>query len=57
LSATQIDKDNLASDESVGTFRWNNDIKLINTPQFDLGMRKILLSLKTGWKNYVEHRF
>lgn len=27
-----IDKDNLKSNESVGTFRWNDSITLINVP-------------------------
>ncbi len=27
-----IDKDNLKSNESVGTFRWNDSIKLLDIP-------------------------
>jgi hypothetical protein len=30
--ADLIDQDNLVSTESVGTFRWNDSIKLIDTP-------------------------
>ena len=41
----------------MGTFRWNNDIKLLDTPSFSKSMRNILLSLKDGWKAYVEPRF
>jgi hypothetical protein len=28
-----IDKDNLKKNESIGTFRWNDSIKLINIPR------------------------
>ena len=34
-----IDKDNLKKNESVGTFRWNDSIKLLDVPS------KIQLSL------------
>jgi len=37
-----IDQDNLKKDESVGTFRWNDSIKLINIP------RKFLLETNSN---------
>lgn len=53
----QIDRDNLKADESVGTFRWNNDLTLINTPDWNPNMRSILLGLSKGWSAYAEPRF
>lgn len=53
----QIDKDNLKLDESVGTFRWNNDMTLLNAPTWSPSMRAILLQSEEGWKAYVEPRF
>ena len=57
MSVQMIDKDNLKSEESVGTFRWNNDLKLIDVPKYDNSMRSILLQLKDGWKTYCRVRF
>ena len=45
----QIDQDNLKLDESVGTFRWNNDTVLLNAPTWEPQMRNILLSMEKGW--------
>jgi len=53
----QIDRDNLKADESVGTFRWNNDLTLINAPEWHPKMRSILLGLSKGWPAYAEPRF
>jgi hypothetical protein len=53
----QIDRDNLKADESVGTFRWNNDLTLINAPSWNPKMRSILLGLSKGWNAYFEPRF
>jgi hypothetical protein len=39
LSQASIDKDNLKLDESVGTFRWNNDMQLLPCPNFEPDMR------------------
>jgi hypothetical protein len=57
LPTTLIDKDNLKMDESVGTFRWNNDTILPNNPSFDKSMRSFLLNISKGWKEYIETRF
>lgn len=46
---SQIDQDNLKLDESVGTFRWNNDTVLLNAPTWEPQMRNILLSMEKGW--------
>jgi hypothetical protein len=62
-----IDKDNLKSNESVGTFRWNDSIKLIDIPRkifkrleylaFKDEYRLLLKSLKEGWGTYLGERF
>lgn len=52
-----IDQDNLKLDESVGTFRWNNELSLINAPKWNPDMRQILLRLDKGWEGYIEPRF
>ena len=52
-----IDGKNLKANESVGTFRWSDDLKLIPAPKFEKEMRAILLKKEDGWKSYVEPRF
>ena len=52
-----IDKDNLKKDESVGTFRWNDDVKLLPAPTFRKEMRGLLKDLDQGWQGYVGPRF
>ena len=44
-----IDGANLKKNESVGTFRWADDIKLINAPVYEKSMEVIKLSLNKGW--------
>ncbi len=42
-----IDQDNLKKDESVGTFRWNDSIKLLNIPGIDFKCEHIY-RIQTG---------
>jgi hypothetical protein len=57
ITPNMIDGANLKSNESVGTFRWADDIKLIHAPKFDKTMMAILLEMDKGWQAYVEPRF
>eukprot|EP00347_Sterkiella_histriomuscorum_P009367 403341486 len=52
-----IDKDNLKSNESVGTFRWNDSVNLVNIPQFKAEYRVLLKTLNEGWQTYLGLRF
>ena len=57
MSDLLIDKDNLKLDESVGTFRWNNSIKLIDVPEWKEEFKDLLPGLNAGWQGYVGERF
>ena len=37
-----IDQDNLKIDESVGTFRWNDSIKLLDAPEWNDEFKELL---------------
>ena len=52
-----IDGDNLKSNESVGTFRWNDSTKLIEAPEWDKEFAALLPALNSGWEGYVGERF
>lgn len=52
-----IDQDNLASTESVGTFRWNDSMELLPAPVWQMEYQLILRELEQGWKGYVGPRF
>ena len=52
-----IDKDNLKLDESVGTFRWNDSMSLLNAPDWHPQFMELLPGLNAGWKGYVGERF
>ena len=57
LSNDMIDKDNLKMDESVGTFRWNDDMKLLPAPEWKDEFKDLLPQLNGGWEVYVQERF
>lgn len=44
-------------DESVGTFRWNDSLKLINAPEWKEEFVELLPGLNSGWHGYVGERF
>ena len=50
MRAENIDKDNLKANESVGTFRWNDSMKLIDVPKWRKEFADILPALGGGWK-------
>lgn len=52
-----IDKDNLKIDESVGTFRWNDSLQLLNAPEWKEEFKELLPALNGGWEAYVPERF
>ena len=52
-----IDKDNLKIDESVGTFRWNDSIKLLAAPEWKEEFLELLPGLNGGWEAYIGERF
>lgn len=54
--AEMIDKDNLKGDESVGTFRWNDSIELINVPAWKDKYKAMLPQLNGGWEVYIAER-
>ena len=45
------------SNESVGTFRWNDSINLLPAPEWEPQMQLMLRTLEEGWKGYVNTRF
>lgn len=49
--------DNLQSEESVGTFRWNDSIQLVPAPAWKPEFQLLLRELDLGWKGYVNERF
>ena len=55
--ADQIDQDNLVASESVGTFRWNDSLKLINVPRWKQEYAQLLPQLNGGWNSYAAERF
>ena len=52
-----IDKDNLKADESVGTFRWNDSIELLDAPAWRDEFSQLLPQLNGGWQVYLAERF
>jgi len=52
-----IDKDNLKLDESVGTFRWNDSMTLLDAPDWHPEFASLLPGLNAGWQGYVGERF
>lgn len=44
-----IDQDNLVASESVGTFRWNDSLKLIDVPPWKKEYAELLPQLNGGW--------
>jgi hypothetical protein len=51
-----LDEKNLIANESVGTFRWNQDQVFPKMPKFNPEMRE-LLDYKPGWQTYINTRF
>ena len=44
-------------DESVGTFRWNDSLKLIDAPEWKEEFIELLPGLNSGWHGYIGERF
>jgi hypothetical protein len=57
ISDAMIDQDNLKSDESVGTFRWNDSVELLPIANFLPEHRLIVAEFDKGWQGYVKERF